>query len=114
MERSRKISVVYFNSQPHKEADLKIFWFYTISIYFNSQPHKEADKLTELQNNVLTISTHSLTRRLTKDIGRYHNGECISTHSLTRRLTSHTWKPCLRQENFNSQPHKEADRYAIY
>ena len=34
---------VYFNSQPHKEADRTTVCIYCICIYFNSQPHKEAD-----------------------------------------------------------------------
>ena len=34
---------LYFNSQPHKEADKFPFHFYPPSYYFNSQPHKEAD-----------------------------------------------------------------------
>ena len=38
-------SVPYFNSQPHKEADVEypIAEIYP-SLDFNSQPHKEADK----------------------------------------------------------------------
>ena len=36
---------VYFNSQPHKEADRTTVCIYCICIYFNSQPHKEADPL---------------------------------------------------------------------
>ena len=40
--------------------------FSTISVYFNSQPHKEADtsRRQEVIDYVI-ISTHSLTRRLT-------------------------------------------------
>ena len=55
------------------------------------------------------ISTHSLTRRLTKSAGSTGRSSVISTHSLTRRLT---YKPMLEHSNvehFNSQPHKEAD-----
>ncbi len=42
--------------------------FSTISVYFNSQPHKEADtsRRQEVIDYVI-ISTHSLTRRLTVD-----------------------------------------------
>ena len=55
------------------------------------------------------ISTHSLTRRLTHIYRRLSMRNCISTHSLTRRLTScGTWEGSHKQ-NFNSQPHKEAD-----
>ena len=34
-------------------------------LYFNSQPHKEADALEGLEGFDEIISTHSLTRRLT-------------------------------------------------
>ena len=34
----------------------------------------------------------------------------ISTHSLTRRLTSTTYSITIICNYFNSQPHKEADR----
>ena len=33
----------HFNSQPHKEADLKQSVIRLPQLYFNSQPHKEAD-----------------------------------------------------------------------
>ena len=55
------------------------------------------------------ISTHSLTRRLTNstlsDVGFW----IISTHSLTRRLTGDPGKELCGGDDFNSQPHKEAD-----
>ena len=35
-------------------------------IHFNSQPHEEADKDVIVNDSELIISTHSLTRRLTK------------------------------------------------
>ena len=34
-------------------------------LYFNSQPHKEADECSSMIRPVKKISTHSLTRRLT-------------------------------------------------
>ena len=37
--------VLYFNSQPHKEADDKKERMITSEADFNSQPHKEADVL---------------------------------------------------------------------
>ena len=80
-----------------------------------------------------SISTHSLTRRLTHflylvQLGFHHfnsqpheeaDGVCrqtiatimkISTHSLTRRLTASVGFGATPQEYFNSQPHEEADR----
>ena len=38
------ILAIYFNSQPHKEADDGIIADGAIRSDFNSQPHKEADK----------------------------------------------------------------------
>ena len=55
--------------------------------YFNSQPHKEADV----------------------DWKPLCQARSISTHSLTRRLTIKSQKQLCRTLNFNSQPHKEAD-----
>ena len=55
------------------------------------------------------ISTHSLTRRLTKDLGIITEGMDISTHSLTRRLTTVPDAFPGVPTYFNSQPHKEAD-----
>ena len=100
----------HFNSQPHKEADLMrqmsrqvklVFqltasqggWLIMLSgiIHqknFNSQPHKEADgELLEDILAELSISTHSLTRRLTGLFLYKEENHGISTHSLTRRLT---------------------------
>ena len=55
------------------------------------------------------ISTHSLTRRLTGCTVLSTYRHCISTHSLTRRLTYAGRVNHPARENFNSQPHKEAD-----
>ena len=86
-----KASRLYFNSQPHKEADIFSNASFSLFAYFNSQPHKEADILSVTMSDAVAISTHSLTRRLTWTV----------KNSL----------PSL--QNFNSQPHKEADREEI-
>ena len=57
---------VYFNSQPHKEADHYTNLSEESTVHFNSQPHKEADMCLFLCASVVDISTHSLTRRLTR------------------------------------------------
>ena len=36
-------TVSYFNSQPHKEADMLSERLLVYMVHFNSQPHKEAD-----------------------------------------------------------------------
>ena len=55
--------------------------------YFNSQPHEEADMIVPAVNKVAGISTHSLTKRLT----RSGTAEDSAVYY------------------FNSQPHEEAD-----
>ena len=55
--------------------------------YFNSQPHKEADVFLPDSSTTICISTHSLTRRLTEKTEVLNTIFNISTHSLTRRLT---------------------------
>ena len=56
----------YFNSQPHKEADRHGITERKNWRHFNSQPHKEADGIGKTMNkDMMDISTHSLTRRLT-------------------------------------------------
>ena len=56
--------------------------------HFNSQPHREADTRQHMKTHHSTISTHSLTGRLTKDTSISPASAVISTHSLTGRLTS--------------------------
>ena len=55
--------------------------------YFNSQPHEEADIIQTVYSLICSISTHS----------------------LTKRLTSRTQSSLSALRNFNSQPHEEAD-----
>ena len=65
--------MIYFNSQPHEEADrFQREWCET-ERYFNSQPHEEADGFASLSLNPYTISTHSLTRRLTNTFSKTTN-----------------------------------------
>ena len=64
-QRTSVRTVLYFNSQPHKEADRGTLGSTGSMGHFNSQPHKEADLINGKGLNVTDISTHSLTRRLT-------------------------------------------------
>ena len=57
-------------------------------MYFNSQPHEEADGL-----------------EIVSDTSAFY----ISTHSLTKRLTRQLRRRLLLFLHFNSQPHEEAD-----
>ena len=102
-----------------------------LRLYFNSQPHEEADGLRTRARGRHDISTHSLTKRLTWKMRRmismlmYFNSQPheeaddntvqgwmlhpISTHSLTKRLTPWNHEHGTLLQNFNSQPHEEAD-----
>ena len=55
------------------------------------------------------ISTHSLTKRLTKFEITSATSIGISTHSLTKRLTGFPGLHKPFKSYFNSQPHEEAD-----
>ena len=83
----RSSEPVHFNSQPHEEADAGGVTLYTGYAHFNSQPHEEAD-----------VQTHT-----------YSQDRSISTHSLTKRLTGYTQENGHDSSHFNSQPHEEAD-----
>ena len=45
---SLPLTLLHFNSQPHKEADVILPGWQQGSENFNSQPHKEADKSSEV------------------------------------------------------------------
>ena len=107
--------MLYFNSQPHEEADVFSFVFSNESRYFNSQPHEEADDYWIPCYVYLSISTHSLTKRLTETGTDQWCPLHISTHSLTKRLTIRQGHSVTWANYFNSQPHEEADqlRYQI-
>ena len=80
---------VHFNSQPHKEADVSIVFFFLASVI---STHSLTRRLTILKNSDSSgakISTHSLTRRLTESGVALYGWITISTHSLTRRLTAY-------------------------
>ena len=124
--------MMYFNSQPHEEADrinntflgkldisthsltkrltvktLRRSWR---RFNFNSQPHEEADiPVLHTTSEASDISTHSLTKRLTTNRNTCADCKNISTHSLTKRLTIYRNPLERRKRYFNSQPHEEAD-----
>ncbi len=58
-------------------------------LYFNSHPHEEDDdRYLKLRSYDLHISTHILTKRMTKVIQHCVILLCISTHILTKRMTA--------------------------
>ena len=100
---------VYFNSQPHEEADEKLMRRWKHEVYFNSQPHEEADYETLIYNLCSGISTHSLTKRLTRCV---FLGEPKETHFNSQpheEADLNNFPMILDDSNFNSQPHEEAD-----
>ena len=56
-------------------------------LHFNSHPHEEDDNRTGDCYNLGSISTHILTRRMTKTFHIIAYDRYISTHILTRRMT---------------------------
>ena len=80
---------------------------------FNSQPHKEADFFRFQFLSQHSISTHSLTRRLTAIIVQ-HPAFPKNFNSQPHKEADET-KPVLHSHftHFNSQPHKEADILSV-
>ena len=108
-----KASRLYFNSQPHKEADIFSNASFSLFAYFNSQPHKEADGNDNRRSNGncnFNSQPHKEADILSVTMS---DAVAISTHSLTRRLTWTVKNSLPSLQNFNSQPHKEADREEI-
>ena len=63
--------MVYFNSQPRKEADDNAGAAASRIGDFNSQPRKEADLFPGFAWEIRGISIHSLARRLTAIFNNY-------------------------------------------
>ena len=122
--------VSYFNSQPYEEADLPpvprehsldisthsltkrltsdIWHTEFFHRYFNSQPHEEADSNRPYENDDEHISTHSLTKRLTSADGTTETRDTFQlTASRRGWLRQARWQQL--HQDFNSQPHEEAD-----
>ena len=99
---------LHFNSQPHEEADMLgvdsycfVFIFQLtasrrgwldssflgcVSLTdFNSQPHEEADTSNIVLSQIINISTHSLTKRLTHDFQTVHQEHYIFQLTASRR-----------------------------
>ena len=77
----------HFNSHPHEEDDNKCKSEMQGNVYFNSHPHEEDDGFLSAHMEVIYISTHILTKRMTKSVIRFVREILISTHILTKRMT---------------------------
>ena len=128
-QRSR---VMHFNSHPHEEDDeadcssgvaaivfqltssrrgwlvREAFIYYTS--HFNSHPHEEDDNVHWWRCCISEISTHILTKRMTRWKWLLDTWPYISTHILTKRMTRHFPLFLLLYHHFNSHPHEEDDQ----
>ena len=76
-----------FNSHPHKEDDRTGTETGGTEEAFNSHPHKEDDRKKIVRDDIINLSTHILTRRMTARTEKKANTIRLSTHILTRRMT---------------------------
>ena len=60
----------YFNSHPHEEDDLSDAVRSLHQRNFNSHPHEEDDVREQQSNGLSDISTHILTKRMTRRSGK--------------------------------------------
>ena len=77
----------HFNSHPHEEDDRAGLQHLLPSDYFNSHPHEEDDEKGKT----------------------YKEEKSISTHILTKRMTKHPYHLIPQTLHFNSHPHEEDD-----
>ena len=93
-----KTAISHFNSHPHEEDDRIRLCFHNVELYFNSHPHEEDDIIQDFPAPSGNISTHILTKRMTKSLRIYRGGLFISTHILTKRMTAKEWSKCLHSK----------------
>ena len=86
-----RLSERYFNSHPHEEDDGIYNQSCGLQNYFNSHPHEEDDIIQDFPAPSGNISTHILTKRMTKSLRIYRGGSIY----------------------FNSHPHEEDDHVSI-
>ena len=102
-------ATLYFNSHPHEEDDVLHCVIGDIKNHFNSHPHEEDDRLKRTCKEKRYISTHILTKRMTKGYAQKIEYLAISTHILTKRMTVRKNESIQRVQYFNSHPHEEDD-----
>ena len=103
----------YFNSQPHEEADIIMVVLNVFLINFNSQPHEEADIILRHQYYFQYHFNSQPHEEADIDMACAYAGISISTHSLTKRLTLFNSPFLILISHFNSQPHEEADLFFL-
>ena len=101
---------LHFNSQPHEEADFPYREIcHKEPPHFNSQPHEEADDDRFNREKCICISTHSLTKRLTRPPGRMPGVPGHFNSQPHEEADTSFCLPSSQLFHFNSQPHEEAD-----
>ncbi len=104
------LTILYFNSQPHEEADGTANRYRNYQLHFNSQPHEEADDFSTFIDILrCSISTHSLTKRLTVFCQSVWSSRSEFQLTASRRGWLQAMQTKIVLTNFNSQPHEEAD-----
>ena len=93
-----KTAISHFNSHPHEEDDRIRLCFHNVELYFNSHPHEEDDIIQDFPAPSGNISTHILTKRMTKSLRIYRGGLFISTHILTKRMTTEAGEMKVEEE----------------
>ena len=132
--RTLKRTQMYFNSQPHEEADSRHSLRCGVELFQLTASRRGWRHRRCTVKLYGTISTHSLTKRLTRDGYWTEITVPISTHSLTKRLTATALKEAFASSfqltasrrgwpngvflstgflHFNSQPHEEADWFDL-
>ena len=86
--RTLKRTQMYFNSQPHEEADSRHSLRCGVELFQLTASRRGWRHRRCTVKLYGTISTHSLTKRLTRDGYWTEITVPISTHSLTKRLTA--------------------------
>ena len=99
----------YFNSHPHEEDDLKNPKLMEQRKHFNSHPHEEDDR-AGLQHLLPSDYFNSHPHEEDDEKGKtYKEEKSISTHILTKRMTKHPYHLIPQTLHFNSHPHEEDD-----
>ena len=98
-----------FNSHPHEEDDEQNPIHSVLPDYFNSHPHEEDDDSVDGNQHDSVISTHILTRRMTRFNVTFASPPVYFNshpHEEDDRVCSSCDRPPV---HFNSHPHEEDD-----
>ena len=100
----------HFNSHPHEEDDTREIQNHWKSWHFNSHPHEEDDYSSEHRGSGKDISTHILTKRMTRNCGSCSWKRVFQLTSSRRGWQFPVTWNTGDDYYFNSHPHEEDDR----